>query len=158
MKLHYTIPCVVALFAGCAQVPVSCDGCNVESRTAYAVSTPSVCNDYPVTYRVQVPAEKGKVLSVDQPNVTLAGGVVSPTGVGLNPCAPLPPRYYTASVNPWWSTPAFLAYNGVVPVYPHFGVGFADRSGPYFYWSGAYGWRRGVYFPEYHYYGSAYGY
>lgn len=49
-----------------ASAGTTCMNCASEPRVAYAVSTPGPCNDYPVTYRVQVPTERDKVLPVDQ--------------------------------------------------------------------------------------------
>jgi hypothetical protein len=91
------------LFAGCAQVPTvltsaplisaatqtgataptgptlsrpACLGCQSDPRTAYAISRPGPCNDYPVTYRVQVPNERDKVLPVDQVTLSSSTGTV----------------------------------------------------------------------------------
>ena len=71
---------IAVLAGGCAQIPApmliqgpaptavgqACIGCVTDPRPAYAVSAPGPCNDFPVTYRVQVPAERDKVLPVDQ--------------------------------------------------------------------------------------------
>lgn len=65
-----------ALTAGCAQLPTGgCVGCVVDPKVAYAVARPSPCNDFPVTYRVQVPAERDKVLAVDQVVLHSSSGV-----------------------------------------------------------------------------------
>jgi hypothetical protein len=76
---------LLSLFtSGCAHVPPdsvvssgpTCMGCAAEPRVAYAVSTPGPCNNYPVTYRVQVPAERDKVLPVDQVILSSSTGSV----------------------------------------------------------------------------------
>jgi hypothetical protein len=67
----------MALLSGCAQLPTGCVGCVVDPKVAYAVARPSPCNDFPVTYRVQVPAERDKVLAVDQVTLHSSAGVAA---------------------------------------------------------------------------------
>jgi hypothetical protein len=51
--------------------------CPSEPFTAYAVTRPSLCNDFPVTYRVRVPLDQdGKVFPVDQVRVISTSGQV----------------------------------------------------------------------------------
>lgn len=55
---------------------LACANCPpLEPRVAYAVTRPSPCNDFPVSYRVQVPAEREKILPVDQVTINLVGGM-----------------------------------------------------------------------------------
>lgn len=63
------------LVSGCAQLPTGCVGCTAEPKVAYAVARPSPCNDFPVTYRVQVPFERDKILAVDQLTLHSSAGV-----------------------------------------------------------------------------------
>jgi hypothetical protein len=65
---------MLTLSTGCAQLATDCVGCVVDPRVAYAVARPSPCNDFPVTYRVQVPSERGKVLLVDQVTLYSSSG------------------------------------------------------------------------------------
>jgi ABC-type Fe3+-hydroxamate transport system substrate-binding protein len=44
----------------------SCSSCPIDPRYALAVTRPGACNDYPVTYRVQVPEADPRVRSVDR--------------------------------------------------------------------------------------------
>ena len=44
----------------------TCAVCPVEPRYVLAVTRPGACNDYPVTYRVQVPEADPRVRSVDR--------------------------------------------------------------------------------------------
>ncbi len=58
-------PTVVMAHQGCGAC-VSCSACPTESRYALAVTRPGVCNDFPVTYRVQVPDTDPRVRSVER--------------------------------------------------------------------------------------------
>ena len=44
----------------------TCGVCSIEPRYLLAVTRPGACNDYPVTYRVQVPEADPRVRSVDR--------------------------------------------------------------------------------------------
>lgn len=51
--------------------------CPSEPFTAYAVTRPSLCNDFPITYRVKVPLDQdGKVFPVDQVRIISTSGQV----------------------------------------------------------------------------------
>jgi hypothetical protein len=45
---------------GCAEVP------KPKTFTAVAVTRPQLCNDYPVTYRVQVPEADDRIKMIDR--------------------------------------------------------------------------------------------
>jgi hypothetical protein len=65
-KAIVTVSLLALLGTGCAQVPIGCAGCTDESKIAYAVARPSPCNDFPVSYRVNAPKERDRILAVDQ--------------------------------------------------------------------------------------------
>jgi hypothetical protein len=80
---------VIAGVAGCAsnQAPAvsvaqvipsasTCVGCKVAPYYAVAVTRPAVCNDYPVSYRVQIPDVDDRVRPVERPQLISNGGVV----------------------------------------------------------------------------------
>ncbi len=54
--------------APAASCTSGCDG-QAEARVALAVTRPSLCNDFPVTYRVMIPDTESRVRHVDRVNV-----------------------------------------------------------------------------------------
>ena len=74
----------LAMLVGCAQLtPLSvpftqtapaavnpCGTCAPESVYGIAVTRPDGCNDYPVTYRVQMPETDKRVRFVDRPEIS----------------------------------------------------------------------------------------
>ena len=60
---------------GCAEVP------KAKPFTAVAVTRPQLCNDYPVTYRVQVPEADDRIKMVDRTELVSPG----PHGHGYLP-------------------------------------------------------------------------
>jgi hypothetical protein len=70
-------PAVVA-----APVPatVPCLNCGAQPYYAYAVSRPPMCNDYPVTYRVQIPETDERIRAVDRSELYSRDGMVTVYG------------------------------------------------------------------------------
>ena len=52
---------------GCAEVP------KAKPFTAVAVTRPQLCNDYPVTYRVQVPEADDRIKMIDRTELVSVG-------------------------------------------------------------------------------------
>jgi hypothetical protein len=66
---HSIIACTSVPVAQVAQVdPVAppCATCAPKPFTAIAVTRPHLCNDYPVTYRVQVPEVDERIRMIDR--------------------------------------------------------------------------------------------
>lgn len=62
------MPLVTSEVQGCGNcgAAMDCSGCRaVQPVHAYAVTRPAQCNDFPVTYRVQVPDSDPRVRNVD---------------------------------------------------------------------------------------------
>lgn len=75
----------LAMIVGCAPLPplsptvsvnpplpnavIPCASCAPESTYGIAVTRPNPCNDYPVTYRVQMPETDKRVRFVDRPEL-----------------------------------------------------------------------------------------
>lgn len=62
------VPVVTSTVQGCATCTsgADCSGCRtVQPVYAYAVTRPAQCNDFPVTYRVQIPDTDSRVRNVD---------------------------------------------------------------------------------------------
>ena len=65
----------LGMLVGCAPVPLTpavaipCATCAVDSTYGIAVTRPNPCNDYPVTYRVQMPETDKRVRFVDRPEL-----------------------------------------------------------------------------------------
>ncbi len=63
-----------AVLSACGSAPVvavvesaaPCLNCGSQPYYAYAVTRPPMCNDYPVTYRVQIPEVDERVRAVDR--------------------------------------------------------------------------------------------
>ena len=97
--LKLAMPCaVLATLVGCAPLPplsfqplvtptapiavLPCATCTVESTYGIAVTRPNPCNDYPVTYRVQMPETDKRVRFVDRPELMST----STLSVSVNNC------------------------------------------------------------------------
>jgi hypothetical protein len=76
----------LGLVVGCAPLPtvaIPCGTCGPEAVYGIAVTKPSSCNDYPVTYRVQMPETDKRVRFVDRPELvstTTQSSVVNSCG------------------------------------------------------------------------------
>ena len=67
-----------------AEAPVAatvpCLNCGAQPYYAYAVTTAPMCNDYPVTYRVQLPATDERIRIVDRRLINSRDGMVLTDG------------------------------------------------------------------------------
>jgi len=61
--------------ATAANVP--CLNCSAQPYYAYAVTRPPMCNDYPVTYRVQIPETDVRMRAVDRSELLSRDGMVT---------------------------------------------------------------------------------
>lgn len=95
MKILATLPLLAAcLLSGCAATqsvvgkPVAaapapapaatvCTTCSATPVVGYAITRPALCNDYPVTYRVQMPEVDDRVRLVDRSLLSSSGGTAS---------------------------------------------------------------------------------
>ena len=59
---------------------VPCLNCGAQPYYAYAVSRPPMCNDYPVTYRVQIPETDERIRAVDRSELYSRDGMVTVYG------------------------------------------------------------------------------
>lgn len=84
--LRVALPLSAAVFmVGCAPLPpavapaalVPCATCAPEAVYGIAVTRPSPCNDFPVTYRVQMPETDKRVRFVDRPELVSSSTRVS---------------------------------------------------------------------------------
>lgn len=86
----------VGFISGCSTVEVrnsveppapiasSCATCKPAPYYATAVTRPGACNDYPVTYRVQIPESDERIRPVDRTQLISTGGYFAPCG--SSPC------------------------------------------------------------------------
>jgi len=90
MKILASLPLLaVCLLSGCAATesflgkPVAvapapaatvCTTCSATPVVGYAITRPALCNDYPVTYRVQMPEVDDRVRLVDRSVLSSSGG------------------------------------------------------------------------------------
>lgn len=95
MKILASLPLLaVCLLSGCAATesflgkPVAvapapapaatvCTTCSATPVVGYAITRPALCNDYPVTYRVQMPEVDDRVRQVDRSLLASSGGTAS---------------------------------------------------------------------------------
>ncbi|MDH4393004.1 MAG: hypothetical protein QE285_16480 [Aquabacterium sp.] len=95
MKILASLPLLAAcLLSGCAATesflgkpaaaapapaPVAavCTNCVANPVVGYAITRPALCNDYPVTYRVQMPEVDDRVRLVDRSVLSSNGGTAS---------------------------------------------------------------------------------
>ena len=97
MKILASLPLLAAcLLSGCAATesflgkPVAvapapapapaatvCTTCSATPVVGYAITRPALCNDYPVTYRVQMPEVDDRVRQVDRSLLASSGGTAS---------------------------------------------------------------------------------
>ncbi len=93
MKILATLPLLAAcLLSGCAvtesvvgkpvvvaPAPAAtvCTTCSATPVMGYAITRPALCNDYPVTYRVQMPEVDDRVRQVDRSVLASSGGTAS---------------------------------------------------------------------------------
>ncbi len=54
-----------------------CTTCSASPVVGYAITRPALCNDYPVTYRVQMPEVDDRVRLVDRSLLSSSGGTAS---------------------------------------------------------------------------------
>lgn len=66
--------------AAAAAADVPCLNCGAQPYYAYAVSRPPMCNDYPVTYRVQIPETDERIRAVDRSELYSRDGMVTVYG------------------------------------------------------------------------------
>ena len=59
---------------------VPCLNCGAQPYYAYAVTRPPMCNDYPVTYRVQIPETDERIRAVDRSELYSRDGMVTVYG------------------------------------------------------------------------------
>jgi len=57
----------LGMVVGCAEVP------KAKPIAAVAVTRPQLCNDYPVTYRVQIPETDDRIKMVDRTELVSSG-------------------------------------------------------------------------------------
>ncbi|GKQ56339.1 hypothetical protein [Sphaerotilus sulfidivorans] len=86
----------IGLMSGCSTVEVrnsveqpapvvsSCATCKPAPYYATAVTRPGACNDYPVTYRVQIPEVDDRIRPVDRSQLVSTGGYYA--ACGSSPC------------------------------------------------------------------------
>ena len=54
-----------------SQTNMSCPNCRVPAPVYYAITRPMICNDYPVTHRLNFPGQSGKVNLISSVEVNL---------------------------------------------------------------------------------------
>jgi len=94
--LKLSLPgCALAMLVGCAPLTpltqntpapaaaLPCANCAAEAAYGIAVTRPNACNDYPVTYRVQMPETDKRVRFVDRPTIAST----STQSVSVNSCS-----------------------------------------------------------------------